>query len=73
VGQYIGDPSATSTVLTLPGSAASTSDWDVRVRSEITGEQLSTPFPLSAVRHAPPAHLLSRAQAKQARPAQAGD
>ena len=51
VGQYVALPTTTSTTLQLPGSPANISDWTIRVRSEITGEQLATPFPLSAVRY----------------------
>lgn len=50
VGQYIADAGATSTVLTLPGSPADAAAWTVKVRSEVAGEDLSTPFPLSSVR-----------------------
>jgi hypothetical protein len=53
VGQYIANPAATSTVLTLPGSSPNATDWTVKVRSEVAGEDLSTPFPLSTVRTVP--------------------
>ena len=49
VGQYIADPAATSTVLTLPASSQNAADYTIKVRSEVTGENLSTPFPLSTV------------------------
>jgi hypothetical protein len=48
VGQYIADAAATSTVLTL-AAGSSVADYTIRVRSEVTGENLSTPFPLSTV------------------------
>jgi hypothetical protein len=50
VGQYIADPDATSTVLALPGASADAAEWEYRVRSEVTGQQLSLPFPLATVR-----------------------
>lgn len=49
VGQYIADPAATSTVLVLPASSPNAADYTIKVRSEVTGENLSTPFPLSTV------------------------
>ena len=48
VGQYIADAAATSTVLTL-AAGSSVADYTIRVRSEVTGDNLSTPFPLSTV------------------------
>ena len=49
VGLYIADPEATSVVLKLPDASPDVADWEVRVRSEVTGQQLSTPFPFAAV------------------------
>jgi hypothetical protein len=50
VGTYIADADAMSTVLALPGASPDAADWEFRVRSEVTGQQLSTPFPFAAVR-----------------------
>ena len=50
VGQFVADPDATATILKLPDASPDLADWEVRVRSEVTGQQLSTPFPFAAVR-----------------------